>query len=368
MIAVGGLTCLLGEMPKLFGQTTFEPAVFQGLLQSDSDNDESFGFITLALARSGSFTVRFNLGVNKIGHHSYAKTGRFDANGAFHFEGPEVTDTRYAIARIIDLQLDNGSAPTQIHGIITDLTHSSTVEMERVAGSNSSNPTPEAGYYTFLFSDSGATGIPPGYGYGSATINRVGRISARGRAPDGMTFSRSASLTVNNRWPFFTTLGGKTRGILSGWLAFEESPATDFAGQLIWLGPEQPGPNQAFVPEFSGTVSVAGSRYAAPAGSVIEMNSSTNNLHLSMSGGGLETSMARDLTLTSANKSIFSPRLEGDALSVNRTTGLFSGSFLESNNRTVIFRGAILQKQNIGGGYFVNRNGEAGQVVLSPVE
>lgn len=365
--ALSVVVLFFGVVPDVFGQVAFDPGTFQGLLQSDSDNDESFGFITIVLTRSGSFTARFNLGVNQIGHHSYSKTGRFDTNGAYHFEGPEVTDTRYAIARIIDLQLDNVSAPTAIHGTVTDLTHSSTVELERVAVFSSVNPAPQLGRYTFLFSGSGDSGLPPGHGYGTITVNRSGRISASGKAPDGMTFSRTASLTVNNRWPFFTTLGGKTHGILSGWLDFEETATTDFAGELTWLGPEEPGPNNAFVPEFSGTVSVAGSRYVPPVGAILQTATSTNNVHLSISGGGLETPSERDLTLTAGNRFIFSPRLTGDALTANRSKGTFTGKFLHSDGRAVTFRGAVLQKQNIGGGHFVDRNDEAGTVLLSPI-
>src|SRR4051794_16719127 len=67
-----------------------DPGVFQGILRSESNNDESFGFITIALSSSGTFTMRFNLGVNKIGHHSYSKSGQF-TNGVYQFEGPEPT-------------------------------------------------------------------------------------------------------------------------------------------------------------------------------------------------------------------------------------------------------------------------------------
>ena len=359
---------MLGATFESFGQTLFEPGTFQGLLQSDSDNDESFGFITFALTASGKFSMRFNLGVNRIGRHSYAKTGIF-TNGVYHFEGPEVTDTRYAVARFIDLQLEpTQQAPTKITGIVSDSTHTSTVELERIARFDSLNPAPQMGRYTFLLLNPGDAGIPAGTGFGAMTVARTGRLSISGRSADGRTFRRATAITVGERCPVFATLGGSTKGILSGWLNFQETTESDFSGTLIWLGPEVPGPNNAFVPEFSGNVRDIGSRYFVPPRTpVLQISSFTNNVRLTLGSGGLEMPIERNLTLTSANRFIFSPLLRGDALSVRVSTGLFTGRFLHSDIHSTVFRGAILQKQNRGAGQFVDLEGETGNVELQPV-
>ncbi len=347
-----------------YGQD-FGTGTFQGIIQSESDNDESFGFITLVLNRTGTFSVRFNLGVNKVGHHSYAKSGTFDQSGHYHFEGPEVTDTRYAIARIIDLQLDSVSSPTRITGEMTDLTHSSTVEMEKVAVATLANTAPETGAYTFLFS-SGDAGVPHATGFGRVVVSRLGHLVASGRTPDGRTFTQTANATIYDRWPVFAKMAGVTNGILSGWISFQEKLTSDFNGQLVWIGPEVPGPNHAFVPAFSGNVSVVGSRYFAPNhDTVLNVNSSTNNIHLGLADGGLENSIDRTLTLTTANRFIFSPRLAGDSLAVNPATGLFNGSFKHTDGRIYPFHGAILQKQNRGGGEFIDRDRDPGNVSLT---
>ncbi len=347
---------------ETFGQVNFEPGTFQGVLRSDSNNDESFGFITIVLTASGKFSMRFNLGVNRIGHHSYSKTGTFDPSGAYHFEGPPVTASSYAVAGVIDLQLISS---TSIQGSVTDGTHSSTVELERVAIFAAGNPTPETGRYTFLFSNPSNPNIPGGYG--TATVSSRGKISASGKSADEMSFSQSACITVSGRWPVFAKLGGSTKGILCGWLTFADTTGSDFAGTVTWLGPEVPGPNNAFVNEFSGDVSVAGSRFSAPRGaSVLQTTSSTNNLHLTLSGGGLETPIEQNLTISSANKFTFSDRATGESLSVSTSKGTFTGKFLHSDEHKEIFRGVILQKQNIGGGHFVDREGQPGNVELQP--
>jgi hypothetical protein len=188
-----------------------------------------------------------------------------------------------------------------------------------------------------------------------------------GRSADERAFVRSAALTVNGRWPVFTKLGGSTKGILCGWLTFAETPESDFAGTLTWLGPEVPGPNNAFVNEFSGNVSVVGNRFFAPRGTpLLQTTSSTNNVRLVLNGGGLETPIERDLTLSPQNRFTFSDRRLGDSLSASASRGTFTGGFLHSDGHREIFRGAILQKQNFGGGHFVDREGQPGSVEFRP--
>jgi hypothetical protein len=358
-LAVGFLLCTDG-IAQSFGSGTF-----QGIIQSDSNNDESFGFITLVLTRTGAFSMRFNLGVNNVGRHAYAMSGKFDESGHYHFEGPDPHNTRYAVARVIDLQLNSIGSPTKISGDVTDLTHSSTVEIERVATATLANAAPEAGAYTFLFA-SNDSGIPGNTGFGRVVVTRAGHLVAAGRSADGRPFSQSANVTINDRWPVFAKMAGTTNGVLSGWVNFNQTASSDFTGQLTWIGPEVPGPNHAFVPEFSGETSVIGSRYFAPGGStVLEVDSSPNNVRLTLTDGGLETSINRNLTLTGGNKFVFSPKITGDSLVVNPATGLFNGTFLHSDGRVYLFRGAILQKQNRGGGEFVDRAKEGGDVSLT---
>lgn len=359
------LTFFFGD--TALAQMVFEPGTFQGLLQSDSKNDESFGFMTLTLTSAGKFTVRFNLGVNQIGRHAYSKTGQFDQNGAYHFEGPPVTDTRYAIARVIDLQLDPVGSPIRIHGNVTDLTHSSTVELERVAVFDAASPAPQTGRYSFLVENSGNPGLPAGAGFGTVSVSSNGRIRASGKSGDGWAFTQSAALTRSGRWPVFVKLGGSTKGIYSGWITFQDTSASDFSGMLAWLGPEVPGPNNAFVPGFSGDVQAVGSRYFSTVNNpVLQSSSSTNNVRLTLNAGGFETPSERDVTLTTANKFVFNPRLTGDALTVVPSAGLFTGRFLHPDNRIITFRGAVLQKQNRGAGEFVLPDGEVGRAQLTP--
>src|ERR1043166_1159052 len=362
---LGGLLVAPCTAWRAFGQTSFEPGTFQGILESGSDNDESFGFITLTLTRSGTFSMRFNLGVKNVGHHNYAISGRFNDSGAFHYEGPAITDTRFAYARFIDLQLDNVSTPMSIQGTVTDGTHSSSIVIERLAAFGLANPAPEAGRYTFVIPNPGNSGLPAGTGFGVVSINQWGHIVASSRMADGRIWAQGANLTVSGRWPIFARVGAGFHGIVAGWMTFQDRSDSDFSGTLTWLGPEVPGPNNAFVPAFSGDFQMIGSHYVGSFRSpVLQGNSSSNNVTLTLSSGGLDNTIERQLTLTSNNRFIFSPRLAGDSMGVAIGSGIFSGTFLHPDNHIVVFRGVILQKQNLGAGSFLDMNGESGTVTL----
>jgi hypothetical protein len=55
------------------------------------------------------------------------------------------------------------------------------------------------------------------------------------------------------------------------------------------------------------------------------------------------------------------------SLSISTTSGLFKGSVVNpATKKTIPISGAVLQKQNIGAGYFLGTN-EIGGVYLGPV-
>ena len=341
---------------------TFGTGTFQGIIYSDSDNDEGFGFIRLTLNKTGTFTMTFNVGINGVGHHYYSRVGKFDQNGHYSISGPAPTDTRYEIPVNMDLQLDSIDSPTSITGQLNDYTHSSHIEVERIFVASRNNPCPEAGTYTYLFSATHEPD-PNGTGYGRVFVYTSGYLYAYGYTPDGRFFSQGANVTVNDRWPVFAKMAGTIYGIFSGWLNFQDQSDSDFSGQLTWIGPEEPGPNHAFVPQFVTSVDVAGSRYVyTPRMTALDLNSSTNNIHLTFTDGGLENEIDRDLTLNQFNRVIFSPHQIGDSMYVSPTTGLFGGTFQHTNGRIYGFHGAVLQKQNMGGGQFVTHDHNSGAV------
>jgi hypothetical protein len=345
---------------------TFGTGTLQGIIWSESNNDEGFGLMTLTVTKTGTFTMRFNVGINSVGHHYYARTGKFDSSGHYHLSGPAPTDTRYEIPVNMDLQLDSIDNPTKVSGELDDYTHSSHIQLERIFTWSRGNMSQNAGVYTFLFNGTHEPD-PLGTGYGRAVVSPTGYMTWSGRTPDGKSFVQGAYTTIYNNWPVFTVMAGVRYGIFSGWLNFADQRDTDFSAQLTWIGPEEPGPNHAFVPQFVTSINLDGSRYVplARGQTVLNLNSSTNNVHLTFTDGGLEGQIDRDLTLTSRNTFLFNPRQRGDSLVVTPAWGYFTGTFQHTDGRIYVYRGAILQKQNRGGGQFVTIDHDSGGVSLT---
>lgn len=345
---------------------TFGTGTFEGIIFSDSDNDEGFGFIRLTLNSSGTFSMQFNVGINSVGHHYYSKTGKFDSNGNWSITGdappPGSYNTRYELPVNMDLQLDSVDNPTKITGTLGDYTHSSHIQLELIVVASRGNPNPLAGNYTYNFSATHEPD-PPGTGYGRIIVTTSGMAIASGVTPDGHPFGRSANITAYNNLPVFWVMAGTVNGVFSGWLNFQNQSDSDFTGQLTWIGPEEPGPNHAFVPQFVTTVDVVGSSYVYTRNmTALQLNSSTNNIHLTFTDGELDNEIDRDLTLNQYNRVIFNPHLVGDSMYVSPSTGYFGGTFKHPDGRVYSYHGVVLQKQNRGGGQFVTSDRSSGGV------
>jgi hypothetical protein len=97
-----------------------------------------------------------------------------------------------------------------------------------------------------------------------------------------------------------------------------------------------------------------GSRYVAPIGLANRVLNITNGV-LSLSGGNLSQASDNNVTLGSGSKVTSA----GNKVTLNflLSSGVFSGTFMEpgTTHRTT-FGGAVLQKANVGAGYFPGTN------------
>jgi hypothetical protein len=234
-------------------------------------------------------------------------------------------DTRFEIALNMDLQLDDISNPTRISGELGDYTHSSHIQIERIFTWSRGNNSPLTGVYTFLFSATQQPD-PPGTGFGRMVVSPSGYAVWSGRTPDGRPFAQGAYTTIYNNWPVWSVMAGRVNGIFTGWVNFANQSGSDFTAQLTWIGPEAPGPNHAFVPQFVTTVNVAGGLYVIPPRGTpaLQLNSNTNNVHITLTDGGLDNEIDRDVTMDQYSRIFFTPRLLGDSLAVSPATGLAS--------------------------------------------
>ena len=148
--------------------------------------------------------------------------------------------------------------------------------------------------------------------------------------------------------------------MISGEMTFRNSPYSDFDGSITWLGTEIPFVNdvvKAYVNNFVVQVDVLGSFYRSVNGtSLLRVGAQAPNAQLTFSGGAVDSPVYKHINLSSRNQASFVPRASGDGMSITPNLGFFSGSF-SSDGRIGRFRGAILQKLNMGVGFF----SEAGQ-------
>jgi len=107
-------------------------------------------------------------------------------------------------------------------------------------------------------------------------------------------------------------------------------------------------------------MSCTGSRYTLPTtGRVIAM---TNGI-VSLSLGGLVEPIVNEVLLT-ANNQIINQSSDKLNLSLTLSSGLFSGSVqVPGTSRSLSFKGALLQDEAAGFGYFLGTN-QSGHVYL----
>ena len=148
----------------------------------------------------------------------------------------------------------------------------------------------------------------------------------------------------------------------------------------VWLRPAIAG--QQYYPNgwpAGISVDLLGSLYAAQTGSSVlpglGLADGDGNADLDFMGGLLSPTVHRTVAVSSADRITNTPADTTFRLAINRTTGLISGTFTDSNGKKPPFRGVILQKgANAGGwGYFlsvkprpVDGLGQSGSVTLSP--
>ena len=205
----------------------------------------------------------------------------------------------------------------------------------------STNPAPNAGYYTIAFPGSTNTG----YGYGYANVSAGGQATVSVVLPDNTSAYVLNAVNVNSQIPFyFPVLGGK--GAFYGWLGFTNTATLDLAGYGCWSYPTTT--NTYFnLTGFTNLQPVIGNRYttnlcAAFAGShTLTLASPVNPFAVAA-----PVQLKNNLTLQSGTNTV--------SLSLNPAYGYFTGAAASGGNGAG-FGGVILPKLQRAYGYFIGR-------------
>ncbi|NOS71123.1 MAG: hypothetical protein HOP33_14480 [Verrucomicrobia bacterium] len=289
----------------------------------------------------------------QIGGATYSIKGKFDDSGW----ASTVVQRRNSTPLTVYLQVDL-TGGDNIRGGVSDGDFWSDLQADRQVFNKSLNPTQLAGKYTVLIP--GTTNGPAGDCFGTVTVDLSGGIRFNGTLADGTKVTQMTTLSKDGYWPLYLNLyrGG---GALIGWVEFENNSDSDFDGSLVWLktgGLVTP----SYPAGFTNEVEAVGSRYVAPLPGTRALNLTDGVL--SFSGGNLGAPFSAIFGLTANNLVIGEPGL---VMNIVTPQGLFKGTVNNGSSGGLLgFQGALLQKANRGGGFFL-RNNLSGGVKLNPV-
>jgi hypothetical protein len=307
------------------------------------------GFFSAVLAAKGTFTTKW-----QFANTTYSLSGAFSLLGTYSNAIPRMGHSPL----IVQLQLDLAGGET-ITGTISDGIWLAELNANR-AHFSATLPAPQQGSYTFVIpGSSDSSSGPGGNGVGTVKVSATGGIAFAGTLGDGTPVSRTASISRDGEWPLFASLyAGK--GLLIGWINFDSSQTnTDLNGVVSWIKlPQAGGKNYLAGFDFSDGIEAVGSLYRFTNG--VPLVNWTDG-QIILQGGNLTDSITNGLSISPNNAISGTNNLK---LSFTTTTGLFQGSVINpATGKPIAVKGALLQKQNIGYGYFLGTN-QTGGVTL----
>jgi PKD repeat protein len=336
------------------GQTFTTVAALAGtynglLISTNAPSFASSGPFTLVLDSTGTFTASMKLGPVPISFK-----GQLDASG--NTEGAVLGGTLGTLQVALHLDL---AGTDQITGTVLAGAFTSQLLAGRAAFGRA-NPCPLAGAYTAVLQSptNSAANVPQGFGYGTLTVTPKGNGLMTGFLGDGTRLTVSAPLSKQGTWPLYETLYGG-QGAALGWVTIGTNGLVD--ATVDWFRPASPA--SSFYPAgFSTVVTLDGDKYVRPVNSG---PSFSGNGQLTLGDGNLGADIVYDLYIDAkGNVSFTFENHENVQMNLNPATGQFSGSFTHSTlNRTVTFRGLVLQPDKTGAGYFMG-TGETGFAVI----
>lgn len=307
---------------------------------------QSSGFFSLTLTPKGTFSAK----IQSAGEV-------YPFSGSFSWDGLASNSVLLSKSDRLTILLGfNSGGQDILSGQMTGVNWTAALLANRAVYSTT-NLAPQAGKYTLLFpGSSDASAQPGGDGFGAVTVDHFGNLSFTGTLGDGGSVSQTAVVSGRGQWPFYVSLySGK--GSILGWLNFTNLPESDIAGAATWTKLQQTAAK--FYPAgFTNQTEAVGSSFQF-----------TNNVPvLSFAAGELwltngnlaegitnQFALGKNSQVTDTNKMI---------LAFSTASGLFTGSVVNpATKRTILIHGAVLQKQNIGAGYFLGTN-ESGEVFL----
>jgi len=318
------------------------------------------GAFKLTLRDAGTYSASI-----RVGGKAYAASGALDLEGNATNVINRAGLSPLTIFWRLGLNADNKDTVT---GTVSTVDWVAQLDGDRAQFSTrANNPARIAGKYTLTISGApDATDRPQGDSIGTVTVDGNGLVKLAGTLADGTKVSQAVHVSKYYEWPLYAELYSK-RGSMLSWVGFLTNDIdTELIGSVSWVRPPGKTPKY-YTNGFLETVPLIGSVYRAPAatGRILQLT----NAQVTLTGGNL---MAPEQPLVDpvelGLRSIVVNTLPNvlASLTVKFTTssGRFSGTFIESSStRRVAFSGVVLQKWNMGSGFFLGTN-ESGRVTF----
>jgi hypothetical protein len=327
-------------VPNPFGPTV---GAYQGLFyDTNGPEHQSSGFTSLTVASAGSFSAKVTLGGK-----AYSLSGQFSAGG---FASNNIVRKGLTpVSAQLNLDMTGGG----ITGVLSD----GTFIAELNAFRTTTSPGANAGRYTLVIpgAETGS-GRPGGDSYGTLVVGPTGAIAVSGVLSDGTKFAQKANLLTTGQWAFYVPLYNGNGSILS-WLTFDTGA---ISGTADWFKLSAAG-GKFYPAGFTNATTAAGSSYVFTAG-VPVLNLAPGQMWLQ--NGNLTESFTNQITMDSASK--ITSTNATVKVTVTTSTGLFKGTVVNpADGKSISFNGVLLQKQNIGAGFFTGFN-QTGRVYIQP--
>jgi hypothetical protein len=329
-------------------------ASFTGLFfEANGVQQQSSGLFTLKETSSGSYTASLQIGSTR-----YPFTGQLDVQGS-----STKTIARRGVGPLTVSLVQNANGDNRITGTITDGTWTAQLSADPAVYDLRTNTAPFAGKYTLIIPGvAGAPSLPAGDGYGAVSVDASGKVKLSGALADGTTLTETAPLSKSGAWPLYVSLyAGK--GTLVGWISLTNRASDDLNGTLTWIKPAMPLA-KLYPAGFNEAVTATGSFYTPPPTSTSQIIGPSITA-VSFADGDLASSFTNTVTVSAGNK-IINDSTNRLSLSLVTSSGLLRGTVTPpGSTRSLSVHGALLQKLNLGYGYFLGPN-QSGSVFLGP--
>jgi len=333
---------------------------YTGLFRDSLEPDQrSSGFMQLMLASSGTYSAKV---IQNGKTYTAAGALAFDGSGECFFKR---TGTNPLIASV---NLDLTNHTDRIEGVVSEQPTNAVALWTSALALNRSafgrtNPAPQAGRYTVcILPETNAPASPQGEGYATVSVSTKGVIVCAGSLADGTKFSHGAALGKSGDWPLYVALYHGKGSLLSAAIIDTNQTNGDIEGLVRWF--KQAQPTAKVSPGgFTNLTSLLGSRYLAPTATQSLLGMTNGSVEFSFDN--VATQFANQIQLTPQHTFV-NQSANRLSLSVSKSTGRFSGAVVPpAGGKSISFAGALLQRQNLGGGYFLSTN-RSGNVILGP--